>query len=58
MYPPFHENSFVLPQFLYAGNFSYVIEYEGKFYFHKCLVQYRKENIPHKTLNVGFYDDD
>lgn len=50
--------TFVLPQFLYAGNFSYVIEFEGEFYFHKCLVNYRTESIPSKVLDVGEYEEE
>jgi len=46
--------TYILPQFLKAGRFSYVIEYpKGEFYFHKALVHYRKEQMPLKLVDVG-----
>lgn len=47
---PEYETLFVLPQFLNAGRFSYIIEHpKGTFYFHKSLIHFRKEPLP---LNV------
>jgi hypothetical protein len=49
--------TYVLPQFLKAGRFAYVIEYpKGEFYFHKALVHYRKEQMPLKLVEVGECD--
>ena len=35
--------NFVFPQFLQSGRFSYIIEYNSKFYFHKAVVHFREE---------------
>jgi hypothetical protein len=38
--------NFVMPLFLQSGKFSYVIEYNSKFYFHKAVIHVREETIP------------
>lgn len=38
--------TFVIPQFLRAGKFEYVIEYDKQFYFHSALIHYRQEPLP------------
>lgn len=41
--------TFVLPQYLKAGRYSYIVEYpENTFYFHNAAMYYRTENIPLK----------
>jgi hypothetical protein len=43
--------NFVLPQYLKAGKFQFVIEYpKGTFYFHKAVVHFRQEEVPLKLL--------
>jgi len=45
------EVNFVLPQYLKAGKFQYVVEYpKGTFYFHKALVHFREEQVPVKII--------
>lgn len=38
--------NFVFPQFLQSGRFSYIVEYNSKFYFHKAVIHFREEQIP------------
>ena len=46
--------TWVLPQFLRAGKYSYIIEYpKGKFYFHKSIIHFRDEAVPVKQLRLG-----
>ena len=36
-------HSFILPMFLVSGRFHYIIEYQGEFFFHKAVINFRKE---------------
>lgn len=48
----------MLPQFLRPGRFSYIVEYpRGTYYFHKGLIDFRKEPIVREHLRVGRNDD-
>ena len=38
--------TYVLPLFLMAGKFEYVVKFEDKHYFHKSVVHFRTEPIP------------
>ena len=37
-----------MPQFLKSGKYNYVIRHRDKWYFHKAIVNFRKEPIPAK----------
>jgi len=44
----------VLPIYLNAGRFSYIIEYpSGVYWFHKSVIHYRKEPIPIKVIQAS-----
>ena len=49
---PEHETLYVLPSFLNAGRFSYIVEYpKGTYFFHKSLIHFRKEPLPLNVLS-------
>ena len=47
-----NQTTYVLPQYLTAGKYQYIIEYpKGKYFFHKAVIHYRNEPIPIKLLD-------
>lgn len=43
--------TYLLPQFLEAGKYEYVIKYVDEYTFHNCVVHFRTESLPVNVVN-------
>ena len=51
-------HNFVIPQFLKSGLYRYVIQFKEQLYYHKDVIQFRKETIPFRKFDQERKQDD
>ena len=41
-----------------SGRYSYLIEFKGEYYFHRAIIDYRKESILRNSIKIGQFEDE